>query len=79
MIRKNIRLRKEYLYNKEQEKKNQEDYVKKMKIRDAMASTICIESLIGKGDKKTPTELYREEDRLKKSIEAEDVNTASNF
>lgn len=65
MIRKNIRLRKEYLYNKEQEKKNQEKYQQKMKLRKSMED-----------DKKTPTELYKQEKGLKHSIELEDVNTA---
>ena len=35
MIRKNIRLRREYLFSKEQEKQNLEEYEKKYKIRKA--------------------------------------------
>ena len=37
MIRKNIRLRREYLYNMEHEKKNQLKYKQKMLVKNAMA------------------------------------------
>ena len=37
MKRKNIRLRREYLYNKENEKRKSMEYQKKLKIKNAMA------------------------------------------
>jgi len=36
MLKKNIRLRKEYLYNRENEKKSLEDYTKKQQVKTAM-------------------------------------------
>lgn len=39
MIRKNIRLRREYLHAKEQQKQNLEEYEKKYKIRKAQESS----------------------------------------
>jgi hypothetical protein len=38
MLRKNIRLRREYLYNKESEKKTADKYEKKLKVKNAMSS-----------------------------------------
>lgn len=35
MLRKNIRLRREYIFNKEQSKKNREENVKKLKMKKA--------------------------------------------
>jgi len=65
MIRKNIRLRREYLYTKENEKKEIEQFVKKQKISDALSK-----------NKRLPTELFKEEAKLKNSISLEDKNTA---
>mmetsp|Transcript_50434 Transcript_50434/g.58028 ORF Transcript_50434/g.58028 Transcript_50434/m.58028 type:complete len:289 (+) Transcript_50434:25-891(+) len=65
MIRKNIRLRREYLFSKEQEKQNMEEYEKKYKIRKAQENNT-----------KVPTELYKEEKKLKKKMELEDDSTA---
>jgi len=65
MLRKNIRLRREYLFTKEQEKKDKERYVLKMKMKNALEK-----------DKRLPTELYRKEEELKNEMELEDINTA---
>jgi len=65
MLRKNIRLRREYLHNKEQEKKDKERYVVKLRMKNALA----------KGSR-IPTELYKQEDKLKHEMEMEDINTA---
>ena len=48
MKRKNIRLRREYLYNKEQEKRKMEDYRKKLTVKNALNE-----------NKQIPTELYK--------------------
>ena len=64
MLRRNARLRKEFVYRKSLEGKERLLYEKKRKIRE------CLEE-----GKPIPTELKREEERLRKEVELEDVNT----
>lgn len=64
MLRKNVRLRKEYLMRIEDEKRAQTKYDNKMKILNAEIER-----------KNLPTELYREEDNLRKEMNAQDDNT----
>eukprot|EP00889_Picochlorum_renovo_P006715 jgi/Picre1/33745/NNA_001224.t1 len=65
MLRRNARLRKEYLYRKSLEGKEKELYEKKRKIRQALEE-----------GKPIPTELRREEAELRREVELEDDNTA---
>eukprot|EP00808_Paulinella_micropora_P002873 g47559.t1 len=64
-IRRNARMRREYLYRKSLEGKEREAYEKKRKIKEALASGRPI-----------PKELRNESLELKREIGAEDVNTA---
>jgi len=68
MIRRNTRLRKEYLYRKSLEGKESEIYEKKRKIRKALAE-----------GKPIPTELRDEELELRRLMEADDSKTADVF
>lgn len=65
MLRKNIRLRKEYLYSKAQEHEDKTKAEKKRKIKEAFETGTRI-----------PNELRVEEEQLRKEIELEDENTA---
>ncbi|KIY95299.1 U3 small nucleolar ribonucleoprotein IMP4, partial [Monoraphidium neglectum] len=65
MIRRNARLRKEYLYRKSLEGKDLAAYERKRKIRKALEE-----------GKPMPTELRREEAQLRREVELEDDNTA---
>ncbi|CAK0780418.1 hypothetical protein CVIRNUC_005047 [Coccomyxa viridis] len=65
MLRRNARLRREYLYRKNLEGKDREEYERKLKIRRALEE-----------GKPIPTELRREEQALRHNIELEDDNTA---
>ncbi|CAG9467041.1 unnamed protein product [Pedinophyceae sp. YPF-701] len=65
MIRRNARLRREYLYRKSLEGKERELYEKKRKIRQALED-----------GKPIPTELRREEAALRREVELEDEQTA---
>jgi U3 small nucleolar ribonucleoprotein protein IMP4 len=65
MLRKNIRLRKEYLYSKAQEHEDRSKAIKKRKIKEAFENNSRI-----------PSELRREEEGLRREIELEDENTA---
>jgi len=65
MLRRNARLRKEFLYRKSLEGKERELYEKKRKIREALEE-----------GKPIPTELQREEQALRHAVELEDDNTA---
>jgi len=65
MIRRNARLRKEYLYRKSLEGKEKAAYERKRKIRQALEE-----------GKPMPTELRREEGQLRREVELEDDNTA---
>ncbi|KAA0066046.1 hypothetical protein IC582_021700 [Cucumis melo] len=65
MLRRNIRLRREYLYRKSLEGKERLLYEKKRKIREALEE-----------GKPFPTELRNEEAALRKEIELEDELTA---
>ncbi|KAJ4827889.1 hypothetical protein Tsubulata_014787 [Turnera subulata] len=65
MLRRNIRLRREYIYRKSLEKKEQLLYEKKRKIKEALAE-----------GKPIPTELRNEEAALRQEIDLEDENTA---
>lgn len=40
MLRKNIRMRREYLFNKEQEKTNTDKFDKKLKLKNALLGNI---------------------------------------
>lgn len=64
MIRKSIRLRKEYLYNKEKEIQERATNEKKRKLKDAIDN-----------DKAIPTELRGEQDKLLHELEMDDKNT----
>ena len=64
MLRKNIRLRKEYLYNKDKELKERATLEKKLKLKDAIDN-----------DKPIPFELRKEEQELRHQLENDDVNT----
>ncbi|KAI5649076.1 hypothetical protein M9H77_35081 [Catharanthus roseus] len=65
MLRRNIRLRREYLYQKNLEGKERLLYEKKRKIRQALEE-----------GKPIPTELKKEEYTLRQEIDLEDDNTA---
>ncbi|XP_020591989.1 U3 small nucleolar ribonucleoprotein protein IMP4 [Phalaenopsis equestris] len=65
MLRRNIRLRREYLYRKSLEGKEREYYEKKRKIREALEE-----------GKPIPTELRNEEATLRQEIDLEDEQTA---
>ncbi|KAH0857377.1 hypothetical protein HID58_085638 [Brassica napus] len=65
MLRRNVRLRKEYLYRKNLEGNEREIYDKKRKIREALQE-----------GKPIPTELRNEEAKLRQEIDLEDQNTA---
>ena len=64
MLRRQARLRREYLYRKSLEGKDKEEYEKKRKIKQALAE-----------GKPLPTELFREEQTLRKEIDLDDENT----
>ena len=65
MLRKNIRQRKEFLYHKEQESKNKEESNKRLRLKQAIDSKAT----------RMPTELLKEEERLRKGLELTDANT----
>ncbi|KAL0461477.1 UNVERIFIED_CONTAM: U3 small nucleolar ribonucleoprotein IMP4 [Sesamum latifolium] len=65
MLRRNIRLRREYLYRKSLEGKERLLYEKKRKIREALEE-----------GKPIPTELRNEEVALRQEIDLEDAHTA---
>lgn len=65
MLRRNVRLRKEYLYRKNLEGDEREIYEKKRKIREALQE-----------GKPIPTELRNEEAKLRQEIDLEDQHTA---
>ncbi|XP_072973805.1 uncharacterized protein [Typha angustifolia] len=65
MLRRNTRLRREYLYRKSLEGKEREYYEKKRKIREALEE-----------GKPIPTELRNEEATLRQEIDLEDEHTA---
>ncbi|EPS64043.1 hypothetical protein M569_10736 [Genlisea aurea] len=65
MLRRNIRLRREYLYRKSLEGKERLLYEKKLKIREALEE-----------NKPIPTELRNEEAALRQEIDLEDEHTA---
>ncbi|RRT39364.1 hypothetical protein BHM03_00060901 [Ensete ventricosum] len=67
MLRRNTRLRREYLYRKSLEGKEREYYEKKRKIREALEE-----------GKPIPTELRNEEAALRQEIDLEDEYTAEN-
>ncbi|KAI3970400.1 hypothetical protein MKX01_024047 [Papaver californicum] len=64
MIRRNIRLRREYLYRKNLEGKERQLYENKRKINKALEE-----------GKPIPTELRNEEPELRRQIDLEDINT----
>ncbi|KAK9915490.1 hypothetical protein WJX75_009940 [Coccomyxa subellipsoidea] len=65
MIRRNARLRREYLYRKSLEGKERDEYERKRKIRTALEE-----------GKPIPNELRKEEQALRRQVELEDDNTA---
>uniref|UniRef100_A0A1J3IBU2 U3 small nucleolar ribonucleoprotein IMP4 n=1 Tax=Noccaea caerulescens TaxID=107243 RepID=A0A1J3IBU2_NOCCA len=65
MLRRNVRLRKEYLYMKNLEGAERREYEKKLKIREALQE-----------GKPIPTELRNDEAKLRQEIDLEDQNTA---
>lgn len=64
MLRKNIRLRKEYLYKKDKELKERATLDKKLKLKRAIEE-----------DKPIPFELRKEEQQLRHQLENDDDNT----
>eukprot|EP00123_Amoebidium_parasiticum_P020415 comp4951_c0_seq1/m.1043 comp4951_c0_seq1/g.1043 ORF comp4951_c0_seq1/g.1043 comp4951_c0_seq1/m.1043 type:complete len:288 (-) comp4951_c0_seq1:21-884(-) len=64
MIRRQARLRKEYLYRKALEEKEKQTAERKRKLKEAI-----------KAGKPIPTELRKEESSLRHEIELEDINT----
>ena len=64
MLRKNIRLRKEYLYQKSKEIKEKEQTDKLRKMRNAIEN-----------DKRIPTEFKKDKDKLLHDLELADDNT----
>lgn len=64
MLRKNIRLRKEYLYNKSKEIKEREQQDKLLKIKKAIEK-----------DKAIPNELRKEKNKLAHDLELADDKT----
>lgn len=78
MLRRNIRLRKEYLYRKSLEVKQREEAEKKRKIQSAlrgMPSSDAEKRKFCSDERPLPTEL-RSEIRIKDKIDLEDDNTA---
>mmetsp|Transcript_21840 Transcript_21840/g.37305 ORF Transcript_21840/g.37305 Transcript_21840/m.37305 type:complete len:296 (+) Transcript_21840:182-1069(+) len=65
MLRRNVRLRKEYLYRKSLEGKERATYERKRQLKKALED-----------GKPIPTELRKEEAKLRKETELEDDNTA---
>lgn len=65
MFRKNIRQRKEYLYHKEQENKQKEENQKMKRLKGAIDANMT----------RMPTELFREEAKLRKGLQMGDENT----
>jgi U3 small nucleolar ribonucleoprotein protein IMP4 len=68
MLRRNRRMMEEYLYRKNLEGKEREQYEKKRKIRQALEE-----------GKSIPNELRNEEAALRREIAFEDEHTASQF
>lgn len=66
MLRRNVRLRKEYLYRKSLEGKEKTAYERKRLIKKALEE-----------GKPIPTELRNEEQQLRREVELEDDNTAA--
>ena len=75
MLRRDIRLRKEYLIRKSQEGKQKEEYDKKQKIREALASNYLWWKVWFVGGKRVPTELRNEAEKLKHTVDMEDDKT----
>ena len=74
MLRRDIRLRKEYLLRKSQEGKQKEEYEKKMKIREALACSFVVSWPCIAG-KRVPTELRYEAEKIKHTVDMEDERT----
>ena len=64
-VRRNLRLRREYLYRKSLEGKEKDEYERKKRVREALRE-----------GKQIPTELLGEADHLRDEVNAEDDNTA---
>ena len=64
MLRKNIRLRKEYLYNKNKELKERDQQEKRIKIKRAIEA-----------EKRVPNELRKEKGKLDHDLELADDKT----
>jgi len=64
MIRKNIRLRKEYLYHKSQELVHKKDQDKRLMLKKAVDN-----------DRKVPNEIRKEADKVQKDLELADDKT----
>ena len=75
MLRRDIRLRRDYLYRKSLEGKKKEEYEKKMKVREALASSFSCCSSLSVAGKKVPTELRYEAEKLKHTVDMEDEET----
>lgn len=65
MLRRNLRLRREYLYRKSLEGKERQHYEKKRRLREALDE-----------GKPIPTELRNEELALRREIDLEDKDSA---
>lgn len=75
MLRRDIRLRKEYLIRKSVEGKQKEEYEKKQKVREALASRFVFSNSLYPGGKRVPTELRYEAEKLKHTVDMEDDKT----
>ena len=75
MLRRDIRLRREYLIRKSSEGKQKEEYEKKQKVREALSSLLFWRIGLSLGGKRVPTELRFEAEKLKHTVDMEDDKT----
>jgi U3 small nucleolar ribonucleoprotein protein IMP4 len=66
MLRKNIRQRREYLFNLSKERETKDHFTKLQKVREATVNGTQV-----------PTELYKEKEKLQKELKSHDANTIS--
>lgn len=68
-------MRREYLIRKSLEGKQKEEYEKKQKVREALASKFLKSYIQALGGKRVPTELRYEAEKLKHTVDMEDDKT----
>lgn len=66
MLRKNIRQRREYLFNLSKERETKDHFTKLQKVQEATVNGTQV-----------PTELYKEKEKLQKELKSHDANTIS--